>query len=170
MKSPKIRRLFLFRFIVAIFGPKAQPFSQPWASPRGTWERYWQSSAQRANRSLPPYRGMVGPLGRKRDIASTLSRALPWAGRTAPLRGRVSCNRWEQKSDTIIPLPVPSYFRPTRSVPATIQLVSAFSNFQFHALPSIFAVNSLDTALRASPSIHDDGCGRRCPDQELAIF
>ena len=23
---------------VLMFGPKAQPFSQPWASPRGTWE------------------------------------------------------------------------------------------------------------------------------------
>jgi hypothetical protein len=36
MKRPKIRRLFLFRFIEAMFGPKAQPFPQPWASPRET--------------------------------------------------------------------------------------------------------------------------------------
>ena len=69
-------------------GPKAQPFAQPWATPREALARAIRISAQRANASP---RLQEKPLARwaaeKQPLREPFPWALPRAGRTRPLWG-----------------------------------------------------------------------------------
>ena len=97
---------FLFQIFAAMFGPKAQPFSQPWASPRGTdaIRRYRPNGPTVLTRKWRTF----GPLGRIRCAAS-VPRALAWAGRTTAPSGQNISNPWEQKADATISLPIPRF-------------------------------------------------------------
>ena len=75
----------LFRWWQDLSGPKAQPFTQPRATPWGSESYHSRTCRPNGPNVRRRNRWPVGPVHRHR--CSPLPRASPWAGRTEPLLG-----------------------------------------------------------------------------------
>ena len=78
----------------ALCGPKALQFAQPRATPWETRDRNGRASAQRAIRSSTWHRRLAR-WAEIRPYYLLIPRALPWAGRTRPLRGEAVEDLWK---------------------------------------------------------------------------